>query len=277
VTSILALAASLLWGAADFGGGMLSRKVKITLVILSSQAIGLVLLLIGLGLPDVHVTIGGYLGYAAASGVTNLVGIYFFYRAMARGPMSLAAPISACGTALPVIYGLARGESVAAIQIIGIFAAFAGVILASTSAARDGEGGGLTVLYALGAAAGFGSMFLFGGLASPGGVYGTMLLENSIGVLVLVPVMLMTHAARDLKLTRSLVILALAVGVGDIGANGAYLGATSTGHLAVASALSSLYPLASSLMARIWLSERLSKLQNIGVLAALGGIVLINM
>jgi len=278
VTALLALAASLLWGSADFGGGLLSRKLPVSVVMLSSQVIGLVVLVLGLALPGVHVGTGAYLGYASAAGLANLAGIYFFYRAMARGPMSLAAPISACGAVLPVAFGLARGEAVTAPQAVGIAAALLGVVLASSSQLRGGTAGaGGTILFALGAAMGFGSMFLFAGLASTHSVYGTMLTENVIGVLVLIPVVLTTGGIRREAWTPRLTALALAVGLGDIGANAAFLGATHSGHIAVASVLGSLYPLASSLMARVLLAERLRPVQNLGVLIALSGILLINL
>jgi drug/metabolite transporter (DMT)-like permease len=70
--------------------------------------------------------------------------------------------------------------------------------------------------------------------------------------------------------------LALAVvGTLDAGANALYALATRHGLLSVVSVLSSLYPLATVGLARVLLGERVRRVQEIGVVAALTGVLLI--
>jgi drug/metabolite transporter (DMT)-like permease len=278
MTALLALLASALWGATDFGGGLLSRRLPVAMAVLISQVTAVAVLGVGLGIPGVHVRFGGYLIYGALSGLLSMLGLFAFYRAMATGPLSVVAPISACGAAIPVVYGLVRGESVLPVQGAGIVIVFIGVILVSGPEFHSGEGlgGGKTVLLSLAAAAGFGLLFLFSGLGAQHGVYGTMLAEQSMGLVLVLLASCVGGNLRGVTWTRRTVALSVLVGFGDIGASLSYLGAARGGHLAVVSVLSSLYPVVTTLLARYLLAERLERVQNLGVLAALCGIVLMN-
>ncbi len=60
------------------------------------------------------------------------------------------------------------------------------------------------------------------------------------------------------------------------GANGSYALAASRGNLAVAAVLASLYPVVTALLARGILAERLRPVQSMGVVAALGGVLLLS-
>ena len=114
MNALLALAASALWGTSDFGGGLISRRVHPSAAVLISQAIamaGLIALL-----PFVAVPGGFYLLVAAATGVIATLSLATFYRAMADAPLSLVAPITAGGTGIPVLVGIARGEHLSALQ-----------------------------------------------------------------------------------------------------------------------------------------------------------------
>ncbi|MDI5970712.1 DMT family transporter [Streptomyces sp. SL13] len=277
MTAFLALLASVLWGATDYGGGTLSRRLPVTVALLGSQVTAVVVLGVGLGVPGVHVGFGGYLVYGALAGLLGTLGLFAFYQAMATGPMSVVAPVSACGTAIPVVYGLLRGEHVMPVQGLGIAVAFVGVILVSGPELHGGAGGRRTVLLSLGAAAGFGSVFLFSGLGAPHGVYGTMLAEQFVGLLLVLPAAWARRDLRGITWDRRTVALSVLVGFGDLAAIASYLGAARGSHLAVVSVLSSLYPVVTTLLARYLLAERLRSVQNAGVVAALAGIVLINL
>jgi drug/metabolite transporter (DMT)-like permease len=65
------------------------------------------------------------------------------------------------------------------------------------------------------------------------------------------------------------------VGAGDAAANGAFAWSSSLGLLSVTSVLGSLYPVATLLLARTMLGERLTRLQGYGVALALVGILLL--
>ena len=136
----LALAASLSWGIADFGGGIGTRRVQVVWVLLVSQLAGLALVgaLALATLPQPPT--GRELAWGAFGGAMGAVGLGSFYRALAIGSMGIVGPISATGAIVPVAYGLARGERPSVLQAVGIIVAVGGVVAASLEPLPEGEG-----------------------------------------------------------------------------------------------------------------------------------------
>ncbi len=279
MNAVLALAASVLWGSSDFGGGLISRRLHPSAAVLISQAIAFAALVV---LAPLFALPGGwYLGTAAIAGVIGTLSLASFYRAMADAPLSLVAPITAAGTAIPVLVGLARGEHLSVLQAAGIAVTLIGVILACGPEFRGGASGAdvrrQAVIFAVLAAIGFGVAYTLLALAAgDGSLYGTLLLQRVGGLLVLAPIVLRARILRDVRLgARRLAALA-AIGISDIVANGSYALAASRGNLAVAAVLASLYPVVTALLARGILAERLRPVQSMGVVAALGGVLLLS-
>src|SRR5512147_821424 len=126
---VLALCAAASWGLADFLAGLASRRLSVPLVLLLVEAGGLIVVLavtLVSGEPffddraDVLSAIG--------AGLSGVLGLGCFYRALAIGTMSVVAPISAAGVALPVVVGVVTGDRPSAIAAIGIAAIVVGVI-----------------------------------------------------------------------------------------------------------------------------------------------------
>lgn len=276
VNALLALAASVLWGSSDFGGGLISRRLHPSAAVLISQAAALAFLV--LLLPFLAVAGGWYLLLAGLTGVVGTLSLVSFYRAMADAPLSLVAPISAAGTCIPVLAGLARGESLSPIQAAGIVVTVAGVILACGPEFRgDVHVRRQAVLYAVLAAVGFGVAYTLLALAvGDGSLYGTLLLQRIGGLVVLTPLVVRAGILRQVTLTARRLAALAAVGISDIVANGSYALAASRGDLAVAAVLASLYPVVTALLARGILAERLRPVQSAGVAAALGGVILLS-
>lgn len=274
MTALLALAASALWGTSDFGGGLISRKLNPSAAVLISQALALVGLLVLL--PFVRVQVGGYMLAGAAAGVIATLSLAAFYRAMADAPMSLVAPITAGGTAIPVLAGLARGEHLGLPQLSGVVVTLIGIVLACGPEFRSGvHVRRQALLFAIAAAIGFGVAYTLLALAAGGGLYGTLLCQRIGGLIVLGPIVLRAGILSQVRLTaKRLAALAL-IGGCDITANGTYAFAASHGDLSVAAVLASLYPVVTALLARGFLAERLRAVQSFGVLAALGGVLLL--
>jgi drug/metabolite transporter (DMT)-like permease len=142
-----------------------------------------------------------------------------------------------------------------------------------------------TLLYTLAAAVGFGLYFIFMAQGSKTGVLGALLGQRAAGVLVLAPLALWgwrtkTSAVNGLRAKLSPGLFAvLALGaLADLTAAGLYGLATSRpgADLAVVTVLASLYPVMTTLLARGLLGERLRTVQNVGVIAALAGVLLLN-
>ena len=275
MNALLALVASALWGTSDFGGGLMSRRLDPSAAVLISQAMALAGLLALL--PFLAVPIGIYVLTAAAAGVVATLSLAAFYRAMATAPMSLVAPITAAGTAIPVVVGMVRGEHLSVLQLAGIAVTLTGVVLASGPELRSGVPVRRQALgLAIGAAVGFGVAYTLLALAASSSVYGTLLWQRIGGLIVLVPIVARAGILRRIRMTaRRLGALAL-IGGCDIVANGSYALAASRGDLSIAAVLASLYPVVTALLARSILAERLRPVQTLGVLAALGGVLLLS-
>jgi drug/metabolite transporter (DMT)-like permease len=275
VNALLALAASALWGTSDFGGGLISRKLHPSAAVLISQALALAGLLALL--PFWRAPLGSYMLTAAAAGVVATLSLAAFYRAMADAPISLVAPITAAGTAIPVLVGIARGEHLGLLQLTGIAVTLVGIVLASGPEFRSGaEIRRQAIGYAVAASVGFGAAYTLLALAAGTSVYGTLLAQRIGGLLALGPIVLRAGILKQVRLTaKRLGALAL-IGGCDIAANGSYAFAASHGDLSVAAVLASLYPVVTALLARGILSERLRPVQSVGVIAALGGVLLLS-
>jgi len=275
MNALLALAASALWGTSDFGGGLISRKLHPSAAVLISQALALVGLLVLL--PFMRVPVGSYMLTGAAAGVIATLSLAAFYRAMADAPMSLVAPITAGGTAIPVLVGIARGEHLGPLQLLGIAVTMVGIVLASgpefssgVTARRQAVG------FAIAAAVGFGAGYTLLALAAGSGVYGTLLCQRVGGLLALGPIVLRTGILSEVHLTAKRIGALALIGGCDITANGSYALAASRGNLSIAAVLASLYPVVTALLARSVLAERLRRVQSIGVIAALSGVLLLS-
>lgn len=279
---VLALLASAVWGSSDFAGAMLSKRWASVAVVFLGALLATVLLCIGI--PLVHPPFGAYQWYGVGAGAGGSIALASFYKAMAAGPMSLVAPLSATSAAVPVLWSLSRGGSVNLLQGFGILLAFLGVVLASGPELRSGsQMSRSTLLYTLLSAAGFGVYYIFFALGSATSVYGTLLSQRIAGVVVLAPLALYgvtkgTSMVSGLQWSPRLAALYVYNGLGDVTANGLYGLATrqAGSNLPVVMALSGLYPVVSTLLAWGLLKERLKAVQNIGILAALTGVLLLN-
>ncbi len=278
MTSIaLALAAAMSWGVSDFLGGFLTRRLPLAPVLLISQATGFGLLAIlaaTQSAPNMSLT---QVGFAMAASVGGLIGIAALYRGMAVGVVSIVAPISATGAALPVLYAVVRGERTTLLQGVGIGLALVGVILASRSADQDSAAPGQAVVRGAGlaflAALGFGLFFIFLHEASEADVLWVGAVQRLTGFVVVAVLAIGLRAS--VRITPRRVPGVLLVGVLDTSANVLYAFASTTGLVSVAAVLASLYPVGTVILARFVLHERLAMWQTLGVVCALAGVALI--
>lgn len=273
----LALTSSLCWGLADFAGGLLSRRVAVVAVLTVSQLVGLAgiaLLVLALGEPAPG---GAAIAWAAGGGICGVLALGCFYRALAIGTMSIVAPISALGAAVPVLAGFLDGERPAGPQLAGMAVALAGVVVASREEVHElAEGPPASrapVLLACLAALGFGIFLTAIDRAADDGVPWALLVARAASFPLLLAAFLAVRPA--LPRTGAAVLGLIAIGLLDVLANGLYARATTEGLLAVVAILGSLYPVATVLLAFAVLHERLSRTQAAGVAATFVGVALI--
>ncbi len=273
----LALASSLAWGVSDFVGGLQARRIPLLRLLLLSQSFGLVLivgaiLITGTAAPSIVDLLP-----AAGAGCAGALALAAFYRALAIGQMSIVAPVSATGVAVPVIVGLLTGNHPAALQLVGVVAAALGVVAASRSpASAVMRAGRQSILLALVAALGFGSYFVGMRYSARFDVVWSLAAARVGSTLLLLGWFLWRQPPPLPRSARGRTLLALAaVGTLDLSANALYALATRHGELSIVAVAASLYPVATVVLARVILRERVSPLQEVGVAAAVAGLVLI--
>jgi drug/metabolite transporter (DMT)-like permease len=279
VSVLLALGSGVAWGVSDFLGGLNSRRVALTAVLLITQLVGLVLTLPLAMLHAAPLLDAQSVGFAVAGSASGLVGIAALYRGMTVGSVSIVAPISATGAAVPVLFGLLRGERVTPLQGLGIVLALIGIMLASRAAGEQNStsrpmlarGVGLALFAALG----FGGFFVLLHEASVRDVLWATVVQRLTGLCIMLIATLLLRPSLKVGWSRmpSLVL----VGALDTGANVLYAYASTLGLVSLAAVLASLFPVTTVILAWVVLRERLSVTQGTGVVCALTGVGLISL
>lgn len=275
---LLGLASGLCWGVADFFGGLQARRRPSLAVALWSQlggglALGVVLLL-AVGPPQGTAGIA----WGAVAGAFGGGALTLFYRGLAVGMMSIVAPVSACGAAVPVALSFLLGQAPSPPALAGMAAAMLGVVLVSLPSepgANPAGRPGLALLLALGAATGFGLFFVFLDRGSAEGTHPLWIVGGArVGSLVTLGLIALA-GRRPVPWPGAAFGPIGLIGVADTTANVLFTYATVAGNLGVVAVLGSLYPLATVALASLLLRERLARRQAIGVALALGGVALI--
>jgi drug/metabolite transporter (DMT)-like permease len=277
----LGLGSGLCWGAADFFGGVQARRLPALSVALWSQVAGALALAAALSVQGRPPTPAGY-AWGLAAGAGSGLALLLFYRALAEGTMSLVAPVAACGAVVPVLVAPLRGEAPGPLAGLGIAAAVAGIVLVSRAPGprRAGQAAApraRVLAMALGAALGFGLFYVFvdAGTAAPGASPLWVIAgARSSSLLVLAGIAVAGRRSQAAWPGRRIVPVAL-VGIADTSANLLFALAATGGNLAVVGVLGSLYPVATVVLARWLLRERLSGGQHAGVALALTGVGLL--
>ncbi len=279
---LLAIGSAVLYGAADFTGGLTTRRASTIPVVLLSQAAGLIMLaLIMPVLPHASPTRADVL-WGAAAGLTGGIGVALLYHALAAGTMAVVAPTTAvCAVAIPVLVSVLLGERPMPLAVAGIALGMVSIVLVSQQqggAPGAGKPGlprsrpsGVGTALASGIAIG---LFLLSfAQAGPGAGMWPLLVARTVST-TLFAVMAIA-GGRSLRMPAQVTALVIFAGVMDMLANALYLLATRQGPLSIVVTLSSLYPASTVLLARIVLGERLRPWQVTGVGCALAAVVLI--
>jgi drug/metabolite transporter (DMT)-like permease len=274
---LLALCSSLSFGVGDFLGGLATRRLRVLVVMVVSQATGLtgIAILVALrgdGPPDAV-----FVPFALASAALGVVGLMALYRGLATGMMSVVAPIAATAAVVPVLVGSATGERPAALQNLGIAVALGGVVLVSLAptgaqaGTRLAAGAGLGLL----AAACFGLFLVLFDRAAEDDPYWATLMLRIGSVSLLLIALAVVRPPKPFAFGAATLGLLMVVGILDVAGNAFFAVASTKGLVGVVAVLSSLYPVGTVALARIFLGERMNLVQGAGVALALGGVALI--
>jgi drug/metabolite transporter (DMT)-like permease len=259
-------------GAADFSGGIASRRSSALTVVFWSQLLGgiiAVVLTLARGEPGVG---SGDIIWAVLAGFSGPTALVCFYRGLAIGRMGVVAPIAGVlGAGVPVVVGGILEGLPAPAQLAGIVLALASVVLVTR--AHDPIGGSRGVGFAILAGIGFGAFFVFLGRVGPGSAFAPLVIVRLVAVLLIAAIVIGTRGSW--RVSRHSWIPVAVAGTLDMGGNLWYLLAAQQGRLDVAAVLASLYPVVTIVLAAAILRERIGGLQAVGILAAITAIVLI--
>lgn len=268
----LALLSAATYGAADFLGGLASKRASTIAVVFWSQGSGLLLLLLALPLlPDASPSRTDWF-WGAVAGLAGSIGVGLLYRALAIGTMAVVAPTTAvCAVVIPVMAGVLAGERLGGWTMAGIGLAIVAIVLVSQER-RTGRSvrTGMGLAFLSGVAIGF--FFLALARTSSAAGMWPLVASRSLSLVLFGAI---GAAMGQLRMAAPAAKIALGSGVVDMAANAFYLAATRLGPLSVMVTLTSLYPASTVILARVVLGERLNSWQVAGVVCALGAIGLI--
>lgn len=290
LTVVLGLSGALVYGFADFLGGLASRRVRAVTVAAVAAAVGIVPLLVGL------VVVGGAFGaesvlWGAVAGVSGGVGVLLLYRALAIGPMSVLSPLTAVFAAVvPVLVAVLRGTALSRLAVVALVVAVLAVVLVAS--VRDTSGARVTAVGLVTAAVagcGFGGIVLaYDMTPSDAGVAPLVVSRVLQAVLLGTAAVVVTRRAAVAgqaagrgpgggRWPARLVWTVVACGVLDAAANvfiqAGLHSSEDPATLPVVSVLNALYPIGTVVLAGIVLRERLTPVQWAGIVLAFGAAV----
>ena len=283
LTVVIGLSSALIYGSADFLGGLAARRMSAVLVTAIAALAGLVLLLIGL------LIVGGTWSaqavmLGAISGVSGTIAVGLLYACLAVGPMSILSPITAIVSAVvPLTVGLVGGERLGSIGYIALGLAFVAIIMVGFVPEKAAVRPSLrAVLMAIGSGAAIGTFLIIIDAAPDDSGLIPLVLNRAVNATIMFTIVaIMVVVARLRKrgpahgMWRDGIRLAIACGVTDAIANVGLLIGLRVGDLSVMAVLTALYPAGTIILASVVLKERIAPVQYAGlVLAVAAGAML---
>lgn len=298
----LAVFTALSFGASDFFGGIGAGRLGVARGTLTTFALAAVLAAIALPFAG-GVFSADALRWGLLAGVFEIAGLLAFYAALVAGPISLGAPLAGLAdSAVPVVAAVVLGQALSGLHWVGIVVALLSGILVSL---RKEEGAGMSwraLILAIVGGALLGALILaldaapsdsglwpvsiamvtglviIGGLVALGRVSGPVAaLLRGLDAAPHDPLLTADEARLGAVRGRRGIRIALpSLGAGVLMgvANVTLLLALRGGPLAVVSVVANLYPVGTVLLAWLIARERLSPIQIVGVVLAIGASVL---
>ncbi|MCY7288902.1 MAG: EamA family transporter [Cryobacterium sp.] len=306
LTAVLGLTGAIIFGSADFLGGLAAKRMSSLLVTAVAAASGLVALL--LALPFVAgVWSPSAVLWGALSGVSGAIAISLLYACLAIGPMSILSPLTAVVSAVvPMTVGLAGGDRLAPIGYWALGLALVAVVLVGFVPERGAVRPSLLgALMARGSGPLVGAVMVMIDLAPADSGLVPLVLNRAVNATIMFSVVGLlalvslrrrallpassatatilagsaasagslgpaTDAARTPRSTLAIGLrLAVACGVVDVVANVLMLLGMRAGDLSVMSVLTAMYPAGTILLAALVLKERIAPVQWLGLALAL--------
>jgi drug/metabolite transporter (DMT)-like permease len=270
-SAFYALGAVGAWGISDFLGGYTARRFNSFFLAAIGHAAGFTMVFAlasgsHLQAPGLRSVL-----WAMMAGLSGGTALALFYRALAQGNMGLAAPVSTViGAAIPAAFSIWIEGLPRPLAIAGFALALLGIWLISRPE-ESGRPQGLGLAFIAGL--GFAGFYIF--MKQAGDSAALWLAACSRGA-SLVMTAIITVAGRKFRpsYARGAVVGALA-GCLDVSGTVMFVRAEQTGRLDTAVVLTSLYPVITILLARMFLNERFTFWKTAGMIAALAAVPMI--
>ena len=278
MATLLALLSSLLWGSADYHAGNLTKKYPAMVVLGINQAFGLIfgitLVIITQEWIAPNLSSDGYLVNGVLAGLSGYAGLLCLYAGLSTGRMGVVSPISSLSVLIPLSFALIVGnESLSRPVTLGVIAAIIGVFLSGGPEVSSGLPF-KPILLALGAACGFGAALTF---MSIGSEVSSLLTMTTMRIATFtITLGYFINRGNFGGVQKKHIPLLIGIGISDFLANLLLGVATTKGFVSIAMGLGALYPIATAVLAFIFLHERLQKVQYIGIILAVGGVAVIS-
>jgi len=273
---VFAFACAVVYGVGDYCGGRASRTAPSLYVTFIVQVSSLALAALAVAIsstafPDAH-----DVAWSVVAGFASALALACFYTALSRGAMTVVAPTTAVTSAvIPVVVGLAEGERPSGLAYFGMVLAVVAVALVSGAIGqRHIATRASTIGLAFVAGLGFALIFIaFDRTGSDSGLW-PLLISRSVSIALVASVAVMRRGT--LSEHRSAWKLPALAGVLDMSANLLYLLAIRRGLLSVVVVVAALYPVSTVLLAFGLDRERVSRSQAVGMVLAIGALVLVS-
>lgn len=308
-SALIALVGALIYGSADFLGGLAAQRMRSIVVTAVAAASGLVALLIAAPVLAGPVTPAD-IAWGALSGLFGIAALVLLYACLAIGPMSILSPLTAVVSAIaPMLWGLiVKGDQIGPWGVTGLAVALVAVVLVGFIPGEKTVRPRLSgIVMAVGSGLAIGAFLIVMDLTTAASGITPLIISratNSVITWTIVGVMVVTalrrgHRAHSAFAPQGTVIggtptghadlehatatrtaqtarvatnawwFAIACGVVDAAANVLMLIALRLGDLSIVSALTAMYPAGTIILAAIVLRERIAGVQWAGLVLAL--------
>ncbi len=290
LTAVFSLTGALVFGAADFLGGLAAKRLGAVLATAVSALAGTVALALAAALLGGDWRPADVL-WGAAAGVAGAVAIALLYACLAIGPMSILSPLTALVSAIvPMVWGFVGGERLGELSYWALGVALVAVVLVGFVPERGAVRPSLRgILMGIGSGAAIGAFFIIIDRTSEASGLVPLLVNSGVTALIMfVAVALLAllrgrrrarmpqpsdlgaarAPERETRTTRDLQ-LAVACGVVNAAANSLLLLGIRAGDLSIAAVLGAMYPAGTILLAALVLKERIAPVQWVGLVLAL--------
>ena len=252
----------------------MARRVPLLGVVATTQVVGMFVALVVALVRHEPVPTGSDLAWSIGAGLCGVVGMTSLYRGLAVGRMGVVAPTTGViGAVVPVLVGFVTEGVPTVATIAGIVTALVAVVLVTRAPGHQTDRP-TGVEWALLAGIAIGGFNICIGQLSGAGQFGPLVVLRAVQFVILVSLIVLWR--QPWRMHRSDVAKLSVVGVLDMLGNVAFISAAQVGALAVATILSSLYPVTTVLLALAFLHEKVTRSHVVGIVLTVAAIALIS-